>query len=88
MTNKEVLNVKLYVISKALGIARRRNQTGRRRALQEASIRWTKIHIWTDSRAAIARLQHTTPGSGQRLARCIITREEKMKERGVEVEIH
>lgn len=87
-TNKEVFGAELYAIGEALGIALRDGKIGRGSSSQSPTTRWTKIHIWADSQAAIKRLQHTAPGAGQWLARRIIARTQQLKERDTTVEIH
>lgn len=87
-TNKEVFNMELYVIGKALSIALNCGQTGQGRASQGTATRWTKIYLWADLRVAIAQLPHTAPGPGQWLVRRIIARAQQLAERGVALEIH
>lgn len=66
----------------------RGRETGRGRASLETTARWTKIHIWKNSRKAMIRLQKTAPGPGQWLARPMITRAKQLKEWGVAVEVN
>lgn len=58
-TNKEGFNTELYFLGEVLNISLKGRQTGWGRVSQETANRWTKSHIWANSRAAIAQLQHT-----------------------------
>lgn len=87
-TNKEVFDKGLSAIREVLSITLKGKQTCRGRVSQKTTIRWTKIHIWPDTRIAIARLNHTPLEPGQWLARHIIERAQQLDEREVAVEIY
>lgn len=63
-TNTEVFDAKQYAIGEAVEIALQNRPKGREVGRHQSELRWTRVHIWVDSRAAIKRLQSTDPGPG------------------------
>lgn len=84
----EVFDTELYAIEVAVGIALKNGQVGHRTSSTQAKPRWTMIHTRVDSETVIKRMQHTTPGPSQWLARSIIERTRQQGERGMTLEIH
>lgn len=48
----------------------------------------TGIHVWANFKVAIKQLQHTDPGPGQWLARCIIRMAQQLMENGTLGDVH
>jgi ribonuclease HI len=77
--NKEIFDAELFAIAEALKLANRQ-LIGNKQT--------NTIQIYTDSSAALWRMQDTNPGPGQGITKTIVEREQILRHAGWKIEYH